>query len=139
MSEETTKAGEVEVPEEVAKMNVVSISAMESNLKKALDRLFANTFGNQANKKIYALQKELIPYMEEYSYLRNKIGNDPKNVKGPILNELGMEELENLNQTIGMKEIDVKCELPIKLAFLDCFASNDRVLLETFGIVKFED
>ena len=139
MTEETTKTEKVKVPE---KINVLSVSSAESKLRTALDVLFMNTFGNQINKKIYALQKELLPYVDEYSHLRSKISNNPKNVKGEngeYLSDLGLEELLNLNKTIGSKEIDVKCELPIKLKFLDCFSSNNRILLEAFGICEFED
>ena len=137
MNEEITEKGEA--IKEVEKLNVLGVSAIESNLKKALDKLFGNTFGNQANKKIYLLQKELIPYVKEYSHLRNKIGEDPKNVKGGMLNDSGMKDLLSLNQTYGDKDIEVECELPIKLLFLDCFSSNDRIVLEAFGIVEFQD
>lgn len=140
--EETTKAAETEVKEESKepeKMNVLSVAYPESNLLKALDVLFVNTFGNQANKKIYALQKELQPYIEEYNHLKKKIADDPKNVAGDRFSKKGMVQFTKLNRTEGMKEIEVKCELPIKVQFLDCFSSNNRMILEVFGICEFED
>lgn len=140
--DETTKAAETEVKEEVKepeKMNVLSIVIAESNLTKALDVLFSNSFGNQANKMIYDLEKELQPYVEEYNHLRTKITKDPKNVDGDKFSKKGMAELLKLNQTGGMKEVEVECRLPIKVQFLDCFCSKDRMVLEAFGICEFED
>ena len=145
---EDTKAAENEVEENVEeevvsdgpeKINILSIAIPESGLKKALDVLFANTFGNQANKKIYALQKEIQPYLEEYAHLRGKIAKNPVNVDGDKFSGEGMIEFLNLNKTFGMKEVEFKCELPIKVQFLDCFSSNNRMVLEVFGICEFED
>jgi len=142
---EDTKAAENEVEEVVEeqdgpeKVNILSLAIPESGLKKALDVLFANTFGNQANKKIYALQKEIQPYLEEYAHLRGKIAENPVNVDGDKFSGEGMIEFLNLNKTVGMKEVEFKCELPIKVQFLDCFSSNNRIVLEVFGICEFED
>ena len=130
---------EVTKEEAIQNINVLTVSIPESNLKIALDILFTNTFGNQANKKIYALQKELTPYIEEYNHLRSQITKDPKNVDGQKFSKEGLKELIALNTTVGLKQIVIKAELPIKVKFLDCFSSNDRMVLETFGICEFEE
>lgn len=128
-----------ESEEETAVTNVLTVCTPGSVLKKALDVLFANTFGNQVNKQIYELQMELEPYINEYNHLRNQIGKDPANVDGTMLSEKGLEELVALNSTVGMKQIKFKTQLPIKVKFLDCFCSNDRVILEATKIAEFED
>ena len=132
---------EEEVTQDEAKdnINVLTVTMPESNLKKALDILFMNSFGNQANKKIYALQKELQPHIEEYNHLRSLLAKDPKNVEGDKFSKEGLKELIALNSTVGLKPIVLKSELPIKVQFLDCFSSNDRMVLEVFGICEFED
>ena len=117
----------------------LSVSLVGTPLKTALDVLFGNTFGNQVNKQIYSLQKELIPPVEEYSHLRDQIAKDPKNVNGQNFSEKGLKELVALNMDVGSKQIVLKTELPIKVKFLDCFTSNDRIILETIGICEFED
>jgi len=140
LEEKVEKEEEVKTEEEAIRgINVLTVSVPESPLKKALDILFTNSFGNQANKKIYALQKELGAHIDEYNHLRAQLTKDPKNVDGDKFSEKGMVELLNLNRTIGSKEIEFKVELPIKVKFLDCFSSNDRIILEVMRIAEFED
>ena len=138
--EEDEVVEEVKDPEKIA-VHVLDIAIDGSALKTALDVLFVNTFGNKANKKIYALQKGLQPHIEEYAHLRSKLAKDPDLVEngGATFNKTGMVHVQNLNETVGMKEVELECELPIKLKFLDCFSSNNRIVLEAFGIAEFED
>lgn len=120
-------------------INALNIWFPESDLHIALGKLYKNSFGNQINKQIYTLQKELQPYIDEYIHLRDQIAKDPNNVNGKQFNEKGKEEVLKLNLDVGVKKIEVKTPLPIKLSFADCFTSNDRITLEGAGIAVFDE
>jgi len=139
-----TKAAEVEVEEEVktvSAVNALSVALPEGGLRKALNVLFVNAFGNNANKQIYRLQKEIGPYAEEYRHLKSKIAQVKENVEegGKEFSEAGIVELTKLHVMLLEKEVKFETPLPIKVPFLDCFSSNDRIILEETGIVEFEE
>jgi len=129
----------VEPAEGLKNVNVLTLTVPESTLKMAIDVLFTNTFGNQANKKIYALQKEIQKHIDEYNHLRTQLTKDPLNVEGEKFSKAGMKQLLELNQTVGAKQIQLGKLVPVEVQFLDCFSSNDRVVLESMGIAVFED
>ena len=137
MTEE--KATETEAKNGKVKLNVLAISSPQQPLKLALDKLYTESFGVQANKVIYKLQKELQPHANEYMHLRRKLEQEPGNVEGKKLSKKGLEELIKLNEEVAKNEIEVETLLPIKLKLLDCFSSNDRIMLEETGIAEFEE
>ena len=142
--EETESVETEEVKEEEPKrrgLNALVLSVPNSAVGKALNVLFTNSFGNQANKQIYALQKEIGVHLNEYNHLRSQLEKDPENLDEAKKNFVGkgLVELNNLNVTTGSQEIELEIALPIKLQFLPCFCSNDRVVLESMGIAEFED
>ncbi len=142
--EETESVETEEEKEEEPKirgLNALLLSIPDGGAKKAFDVLFTNSFGNQANKQIYSLQKELGVHIDEYNHLRAQLEKDPENLdkdKKKFIGK-GLVELNNLNETVGLKEIELEVALPIKLRFLSCFCSNDRIVLESMGIAEFED